>query len=259
MPVLHKLEENFQTHLLNGDQKISASITGSSAEQVAERLAVYSNGYRWRLLEALELDYKLLVKLLGEDAFAKLGYDYIDEYPSRHFSIDLFGQHLPKFLADRKPYCNELHLSEFANFIWELNETIDAPNASLLTAQELAAIPQEKWPDMRLVFHPSLALVRCNWNIVATWQALTNEQHVPPAIKLSEPGFIVVWRKEIQPYYCEIDKKEVEFLRALHQDQTFAVACEGLLQWLAEDEVAQYAVNLLLRWINDGMVSSVKF
>jgi hypothetical protein len=233
---LPEVEKYLQSHLLVGDPTIASVITGASAEQVAERLAIYSNGYRWRLLEALEADYLLLQKFLG----------------------DLVGQYLAKFLAETKPYSAQPYLSELAQFIWALNETIDAADAPLITAAELAALPQNSWPDMRLVFHPSLTLLTCEWNTVPVWQALATEQAVPAAMKLTTAASVIVWRKAIQSYYNVLDQKEVWALQALQQGQTFDAVCEGLLQWWSEDEVAQQAVNLLLRWINDGIISEIK-
>jgi hypothetical protein len=255
---LPEVEKYLQSHLLVGDPTIASVITGASAEQVAERLAIYSNGYRWRLLEALEADYLLLQKFLGEEAFTELGYAYLEKYPSQHFSVDLVGQYLAKFLAETKPYSAQPYLSELAQFIWALNETIDAADAPLITAAELAALPQNSWPDMRLVFHPSLTLLTCEWNTVPVWQALATEQAVPAAMKLTTAASVIVWRKAIQSYYNVLDQKEVWALQALQQGQTFDAVCEGLLQWWSEDEVAQQAVNLLLRWINDGIISEIK-
>jgi hypothetical protein len=255
---LRDVEKSLQNHLLDGDTAISVSITGATPEQVAERLAIYSNGYRWRLLEALGADYLLLQNFLGEDEFTKLGYAYLEVYPSQHFSVDLVGQHLAKFLAETKPYSDKPFLSELARFLWALNKTIDAADAPVLTAADLAALPQDSWPDMSLKFHPSLISLTCEWNVVAIWQALANEQKLPDIIKLAAPATVIVWRKEIQSYYKVLDQKEVSALQTLQQGQTFEAVCEGLLQWCAEDEVAQQAVNLLLRWINDGIVSELK-
>ncbi len=255
---LREVEKKLQSHLLVGDPTISAAITGASAEQVAERLAIYSNGYRWRLLEALETDYLLLQKFLGEEIFASVGYAYLEAYPSRHFSVDLVGQHLAKFLEETKPYNEQPYLSELTRFIWVLNQTIDAADAPVIVAADLAAVPQDSWPDMRLLFHPSLMILFCEWNVTAVWRALVNEQQPPAFIKLAEPAAVIVWRKAIQSFYNMLDQKEAWALQCLQQGATFDVMCEGLLQWYSEAEVAQQAVNLLLRWINDGMVSAIK-
>lgn len=255
---LRDVEKKLQDHLLLGDTAISSAITGASPEQVAERLAIYSDGYRWRLLEALEADYLLLQKFLGEEEFAELGYAYLEAYPSHSFSVDLVGQYLAKFLAETKSYNEKPWLNELARFIWALNKTVDAADAPVLTAADLAAFPQDSWPDMRLTFHPSLTSLVCEWNVTSLWQALANEQKVPLPAKLAEPVQIIVWRKEIQSYYNSLDAKEAWALQCLQQGQTFDAVCEGLLQWYSEEEVAQQAVNMLLRWINDGIVSEIK-
>lgn len=258
MSELGQLQKNLQAHLLVDDTKIIQQITGTTPENIAIRLAVYSNGYRWRLLEVLENDYLILSKLLGETAFQELAYAYIEAYPSHYFSVDLFAQHLPQFLAETKPYSEQAYLSELAHFILALNNTIDAADAPVLTTAELTAVPQENWPDMVIDVHPSVQLLTHHWNIVALWQAGNDDQVFPAAIRLEQMGHLVVWRKDIQSFYYVLDEKDAWVMQALQQGQSFGDICEGLLQWLPEEEVATHAVNVLLRWLNDGMLSKVK-
>lgn len=257
MIALRQLQENLQAHLLTQDEQIAAEISKPTQDTVAERLAIYSHGYQLRLLEVLGVNYAMLAKLLGAEAFDQLGRAYIAAHPSRFFSVDQMGQYLSQFLATTAPYQQQLHLSELANLLWALDKTIDAVDAPVLTAQDLAAIAEDSWPEMRLGLHPSVQLLSFQHNTVALWQALTND-HDLPAVQQTATNYCVVWRKEIQPFYCVVNTEESWVLQALQQQRSFEEICEGLLQWLSDEEVAQYAVNLLLRWLNDGMLSSIK-
>lgn len=258
MTVLQQLQESLQTHLLTDDLEIAKYITGTSQKMVSERLAIYNHGYYARLLEILNSDYGVLAKLLGESHFEELGITYITAHPSRHFSANVYGQFMEKFLATTQPYAKQPHLSELAGFIWALNCTVDAPDGPLLTTNDVAVIPQEQWADMILSLHPSVQLHRSEWNILPIWQALIQDQPAPVVTKLDQTAYCVVWRKDMQPYYCSLSTEEAWVLQALQQQQTFGEICDGLLQWYPEDQVATVAVNLLLRWLNDAMLSEVR-
>jgi len=252
---LRETQESLQAHLLADDEGISKYITGATPEMVSERLAIYNGGYYARLIDALKNDYHALCTLMTEHAFFHMGEAYAQAYPSKYFSVDLFGQHLAKFLATTKPYCEKPYLSELARFIWDLNSTIDGPNGTILKMADMAAIPQDDWADMHIKLHPCTRLVTMDWNIVPIWHALI-QNNEPPAPQ-QEKTYAAVWRKNMSPYYCSLAEHEAWMLQALHDDKSFGEICEGLLQWFPEDQVATNAVNLLVYWLNEEMLSEV--
>ncbi len=258
MSQLRNIQQHLQSHLLTNDDLINAQVFEPSQGSVADRLAIYNNGYRWRLYEILDIYYPILAKVMGAEAFEKLRVVYLEIHPSRHYSIDLFGQYLPEFLKTAAPYNQQLFLSELAQFIWSLSDTIDGPDAPVLVRDDLAAVAQDQWPDMRISLHPSVALLTQRWNTLALWNAANADQPIPAAELLEQETYCVVWRKEIQSYFNVLGKEDAWILQALQKDLSFGEICEGLLQWLPEDAVAAHAVNILLRWLQDGMLSTVR-
>lgn len=261
MSNLRELQESLQDHLLTNNQQIKKFVAKplQGKGTIAERLAIYNNAYHWRLVEALQKDYAILGKYLGLDAFEQLCYDYIVAYPSRYFSVAEFGQHLPEFVLQTEPYKQQPYVSELARFIKTLDNTMTLPDAAVLSMPALAAISEDAWPDIRFKFHPTLKLLVQEWNSLAIWQAVVQDKESPAPERLTEPVYCVVWRKDWQPYYCTLNTPQaVWVMQAFQADQTFAEVCEGLTQWLPEEEVAQFAANLLLGWINDGMLSEIQ-
>lgn len=254
---LHKLQTYLQTHLLNDDLQIKQHVTEPANDSSEERLLIYNNSYHFRLLEALSKEYAVLHQWIGDDAFFEMGYTYIADYPSRYFSVDQFTQDLSKFLAITEPYNQQPYLSELARFIGALSDTIIAADAQVLNTNDIAAIPQDAWSNMRLKLHPSVELISYHWNIITIWQALSQQQEPPAPISQPEQGHYVVWRKGIECFYVVLNAPETAMLQYLQQGLSFAEICEQLTQWLAPEEVAQYAVNILVRWLNDGMLSEV--
>lgn len=256
MSKLHNLQQNFEAHILNADEMFTNQVLEPIRGNAGERLAVYANGYRWRLLEALGKDYEMLQRYIGDDAFMELGERYIDKYPSKYFSIADFGKHVPQFLATETPYNQQPYLGELATFIRALSSSLETENAEIITVDNVAPIAQEDWPDMHFKFHSSVRLLNNQWNVTDIWQALVRDSEPSKPVYL-ESVYCVIWRKDIQAYYCNLNDREVWMLKALQDDRSFGEICEGLTQWLSEEEVAQYAVNLLVRWIKDGMFIEV--
>ena len=124
-----------------------AQVSADARPSAAARLAIYANGYRLRLLEALDTDFSALHTLAGDELFEQIGRAYIDAHPSEHFSIRYFGQHLSAFLAQTAPYTETPVLAEMAALEWALTLAFDAADDPVLTEASLAMLPAESWPE----------------------------------------------------------------------------------------------------------------
>lgn len=255
MNILREIQENLQAYLLNGNECITKFVAQPIQGDAIERLGIYTTAYWLRLAETLQKIYAPLLQLLGEARFEDLAFQYIAKYPSNYVSINDFGQHFSKFLWETAPFSQQPYLSEIAAFVWALDSTIMATMKPILTASEMAGIPQEAWPDLRLQLQPSVKLLTQQWNTIGVWQALMKgvEQSSLQFEQLAMPVSCAVWRKDQQPYYLQLGQEAAWALQMFAANQTFAEVCEGLTQWLPEAEVAQFVVNLLLQWINDKM------
>ena len=82
-------------------------ITRSRALSAAERLAIYANAYHTRLLECLGEVYPMLKRTLGEEAFDALAFGYLQDYPSRSYTLNELGRHFPGYLQETRPTAHE--------------------------------------------------------------------------------------------------------------------------------------------------------
>ena len=72
-----------------------------------ERLEIYNQQYWIRFLDSLQDDFPGLHTILGDERFERLCVAYLTDYPSRSYSLNSLGEHLPKFIL-KKP---EFHSS----------------------------------------------------------------------------------------------------------------------------------------------------
>lgn len=254
---LAQLQQNFQHFLLYGEDHIDNYIVGKDKDFIKSRLAIYAEGYRLRLLDVVSDDYPVTQALMSEQVFHRLVDSYIKAYPSETYSIRHFGFHLPRFLAETEPYKQQPYLAELAEFEWRLDETIDAADATSKTREDLLNIPQEEWNEMKLVFHPAMGLFTLNWNIIDIKTAYAKDEALPEPKKTQEPVFCLVWRKDLRSYYQQISSAKAAAIQTFIDGNNFAQACEALMNFMPEDEIPIFVVDLLARLLEDKLIIDI--
>jgi len=138
-------------------ESLEEVILPSRSLTAAARLGIYQGMYLLRMEEALATDYPGLKHFLGERRFLELVRGYLEAFPSRHYSLNRLGDHLPEYLAPlRGPgsgFCHDLARLELA-----VTEVFDAPETPPLAEAMVAAVPSEAWPQARLT---PVAAFRC--------------------------------------------------------------------------------------------------
>lgn len=256
MSQLTRLQDEFQNYLLHSSNQIHQHIVDTRKVSAETRLAIYSNAYRARLLEALIINYPVLSQYLGEEDFEKLGNEYIDAYPSTYRSIRWFGDKLSQFLRASSHYSSWPFLSELAQFEWAMTLAFDAADSTLLQLEEVGRVPPDAWVDMRFQAQPSAQRLNLKWNVVSIWQALTDDQE-PNEPQESFSVSWILWRKDFLTQFCSLSLEEAWAIDAMLNGSTFGDICEGLCQWVDEQNAAMHGASLLKGWITAGLLTKV--
>jgi len=255
---LQSIQQAFQSYLLSNDNKVNHYVYGSTPEFIDERLSIYGNAYQIRLVDSLAINFTHLQSFMGKEAFEEMGAAYLNQYPSHTFTVRYFGDHLCEFLATTAPYSSQPILYDMALYEWALCHAIDAADAPSISIEDLKAVPQEDWSFIQFQFHPSVIMIELKSNAPDLWQAYHHEQPLPAMTVSPEPVTWTVWRKHIQAYYRANKPSEAWVMHVIEQGKSFADICEGLCEWMSEEEVAQYSVGLLVQWLQDEIFSSIK-
>ncbi len=258
MSTLVELQAQFQSFLLGRSAGIERFIVGTEQAPVADRLAVYADAYRLRLLEILEDDFPGLAGMLGAKAFEALGLAYIEAYPSTHPSVRWFGRHLERFSREAPAYRERPELAEMAAFEWAQGEAIDAANSPTVNVVELAALPAASWPEMRIVFQSALRRLDLAWNVPAVWSAIDEGKSLP-ALERADPLVAwLFWRHGIEVRWRSLEDDERFALDAARAGHSFGAICEGLLERSGDGDVPLHAASFLKQWATDGLVARVE-
>lgn len=169
----------------------SASLTAT------ERVGVYHGMYLARMREALESDYPGLVRFLGPAAWEALARGYVQDHPSRSYTLNVLGRDLAEFVSTarvRRPaFCRDL-----ARLEWAVSEVFDAPEAPPLTEGDLDAVASGEWERARLVPVPALRLVVLAHDAGAHLDALREGRRRPPVRR--RRSRVVVYRRRYAVY-----------------------------------------------------------
>jgi Putative DNA-binding domain len=255
MTALGRLQDEFQAYLLAEPNRATTHIVDAGNLNADERLTVYAEAYRLRLLEALETDFAALLAHLGADAFRALGLAYIAARPSSHYSLRYFGQHMAKFLAHTPPYADDSLLAELAAFDWALTTAFDAENDRALTIEEMAAVDPQGWPNLRFHARASVQRLDLYWNAPAIWKAADSGADTLPAPEQS-PHLTawVAWRQGLETFFRSLSVDEAYALDALVRGERFETICEGLCEWIDPEHAAGRAAGFLRQWVVDEML-----
>ncbi len=258
-PALRALQKDVLQHVRAFDGASLSQVLPHvvSTEKVAaeDRLAIYANGYRLRLIEALAGEFTLLQRVAGDALFNRLCRAFIDAHPSPFPNIRWYGGKLADFLASTAPFARRPVLAEIARFEWAIGLAFDATDAPLLPFEEVAALPPQSWPGMSFRLHPSVQRLDLRWNVPDLFKA--DAAAMPKPRRLAASRAWVVWRRELSPRFRRLEADEAWMLDAVMRGEPFAEICDGLTRWASEDQAAQRAAGLLRHWIAEEMVSAV--
>lgn len=257
MSGLEKIQTDFQSYVLERSDDGLQHIVGSARGSVEQRLDVYYQAYRLRLLEVLGSNYPGLKGMLDGEEFTAVGEAYITRHPSAKPSIRWFGSHLADFLQETQ--ADLPHWAEMAHFDWLRDKAFDATDMIAVTVEQLSGQSADIWAELRFEFHPSVQKQKLLWNICDIWQAIRTDDTIPGPVLLPEPTTVAVWRQELTVCWRSMPGDETAALAAAMDGQSFSDVCTGLCDWHDESEVPARGAGILKQWITDGLIARLVF
>lgn len=242
MSTLAALQDAMQDWLLDGDPRIGAHIAGPENSQ---RLRIYADAYRLRLLDVLAQDFPVTRTLLGEAAFEAQALGYLQAHPSRQPSVRWFGNGFADWLAQAPGL--PAGSDELARFEWLQGECFDAPDAPMLALAAVASLSAEAWPILPLRLHPAARML-------ATRHLRLSSGQPVPARRTTVARWLL-WRSGLDVHWRRLDDDEAEVLGQIARGTHFGEVCESLAR-LDGDGSALRAASLLKRWLTDGVLAA---
>jgi Putative DNA-binding domain len=246
-----------RTPLGRGDRTRSNFLDGRPMKQVVEsfikpndrltsleRLEIYNRQYWFRVLDCLYDDYPGLRAILGLEKFHRICRAYLEQYPSRSFSLRNLGDRLEKFLIEQPQLTaprTEMAI-DMARFEWAQIVAFDGPANEPLSIDDLLGADPVK---LRLSLQPHLTLLDMGYPlddfVIAVKKknaamrseasnAVENPSHHAREKKLRLPRrkrlLLAVHRWDNGIYYKHLEPAEHAILLALRDGKSVVRACE---------------------------------
>ena len=90
-------------HIDIGPDEAETVVTRSRALTAMDRLAIYGYAYYARLLECMREEFPVLKHALGEEVFDAFAVGYLQQYPSRSYTLFQLAANFPQYLAETRP------------------------------------------------------------------------------------------------------------------------------------------------------------
>lgn len=186
----------------------------------SERVGIYHGMYMLRMIEAMQTDYPALAHFLGEHAFEHLVRDYEQAFPSRSYTFNRFGDHLPEFLASTTMY-RRVFLTDLARLELAMTQVFDEAERAPLEANAIGSVAPEDVERLRFTPIPALRLLQTDYDVREAFLAYREgEQIHPKRIK----SWLVVHRRDYGVFRMPLTKPAFVFLQSLLNGESIGAA-----------------------------------
>jgi hypothetical protein len=223
-----------------------------------ERLDIYRQAYRARLVECLADDYPVLQHALGKTSFESLCHAYIDRHPSRSPNLNFFGRHMAGFCREAGWSGNErADLSaDLATLEWAMVEVLHAAPAARLSLDELASVAPAAWARARFTPSATVRVFEFGYPVGAYLQSVRigEEPEVPG------PGWsaTAVFRDGATIWRMDLSRAMHTLLRSLFQGDSLGTAFDALATTgLVTDEQGPEVMRWFRDWVGHGIFGAI--
>ncbi len=221
----------------------------------AQRVQVYAEAYFWRLYEVVVDQYPVTAWISGAAPFHDLVTDFVLEHPSSTPDIRRFAAGLPDFVGSHAIERARPGLADVAAVDWAIQDAVDGPDESRLSASALAQLAPHQWPSTRFKLTQTASLHRCALPYSQLREAWAREEQAPSPAAAARPHVVLVWRQaDHDVYQRTLTRPEARALDILSQGGTFAEVCDAASGSTTQDAEAQEVVAWLRRWLEDDLL-----
>ncbi len=173
--------------ILDPARPVPQGLVGPDGQLSARRFAVYRNNVVAGLIEVLRAAYPVVRRIVGEDFFAAMARIHVAASPPESPIMLDYGRHFPAFLEGFPPVATLPYLADVARIERGWLEAYHAAEAAPLNARQLAAVPPDRIPLLRLTLHPSVRILQSDFPALTIWR-MNVQGGVPGPVDLASGG-----------------------------------------------------------------------
>lgn len=226
---------------------------GITAGDPGRRFAVYRNNVLGGLVRALEARFPVIRRLVGAEFFVTMAASFAARHPPRSPLMFEYGAGFDAFIAEFAPAAGLPYLADVAALEFARGRAFHAADAAPLAVADFAAVAARDIGGLRLVLHPSVAVLRSRHPVVSIWTAHQSS---------GEPAPVAAWQAEDALVFRVADAVatvplrpgEAAFLEAIARLVPLGDATSAALEEAPEFDTG----NALARLIGGGLVVALQ-
>lgn len=206
-----------------------------------ERLEIYNRQYWYRVLGSLAEDFPGLRAVVGGRRFEALSVAYLEEHPSRSFTLRNLGSKLPDWLAAHPEQAGRRPglAVDVARIEWAFVEAFDSAERAPLTMEQIATLDG----NSRLSLQPHVSLMSLGYpadDLVLGLHKREKRQTSEAGVEHDEEDqpvklpplrprrtWLAAHRVDFSVYYRRLEREEFQMLVAIRDGLPLGAAIEG--------------------------------
>lgn len=215
-----------------------------------ERIGIYSGMYAARLEEALLQDYPVVEAFLGHPRFHALCRRYIAKHPSRHFSLNPLGRHLPQCLTGP---ARSIALVERA-----MSEAFDAEEVESAQAEAFSGVRPQQVARLRLSTIPAFRLLSLDHRVNPFIDAAKQGRPLPSVPR--RRSWMAVYRKGYVVWRMDLDGAAFAALEEISRGRTVGRALVvAARRWIGSPQALEEAIRRWFgEWAREGFFAAAR-
>jgi hypothetical protein len=230
----------FTQGLLDPNVPVPADIRGGSSR----RYGVYRNNVTVGLVRAMEANFPILRRLLGEEYFAGFAREFVQSHPPRSPLMFEYGAAFSAFLQAESDLKDYPYLGDIARLEQQVRLSYHEASAPCLSPAELTQLPEDDLMQAVFIPHPAMAMIASDFAIHDIYRANRAEQ-TGKVENLLEPQAVLVTRPMMDVELNRLAPPQLGFFSALASGQPFGEAADAAFA-AAEDFDLTTAISLML-------------
>lgn len=211
-PTLAELQRTLARHIHHGhvDDDLAWMAAPANGSERRSRLAVYTDGFPARLIEALREAYPAVAHLTGAPTFARLVERYRSGLEARRCNLNFVGDGLPAFLRDDELSSRLPFLADLAALERAVQHVFHATPLPPLEPANLADWSADDWEHATLQFQTTVDCVISPWPLIELWETRHRERGDIDLEIEHRDAAVFVYRMGFDVHAEAIDRQEGE-------------------------------------------------
>lgn len=235
-------QDQFHDALLDSAQPVPSGLHDGQNRPAGARFSVYRNNVAVSLIEALEVSFPAVAKLIGPENFKRVAGLFWRQHPPTSPMIMTYGTDFSEFLEHFAPLQHLGYLPDVARLEQAMRESYHAADTTPVDPVALSGLPEEDLSIARVTLAPTVKIVRSSWPVYAIW-SFTLEDGAPKPPDVAQD--VLITRPVYDPKGHVLSAGGGAFISALTSGATIDQAFDIAINIAPDIDLAEVLTLLL--------------